>query len=269
MTACSRYSKRPDESGQLTITVSIEPLRYFVEHIAGPDVKVVSIVPEGYSPETYKPTPKQLMELSNSKLYFEVGDLGFETTWLGEAISEQPHLKIIDTSDSLRKSQGGIQLSSFDPHTWTSAAHARVIAATICQALCEADTAHQATYRHNLTTLLDTIAATEAQIHALLAHTSHRTFITVHPALTYFAEEYGLRQLCIERDGKQSSPIDLATLIRQSREEHVRVILVQREFSHAQAEAVSRETGARIVSINPLGYDWPREMVNIAKACLQ
>ena len=43
------------------ITVSIEPLRYFTEAIAGDRFDVVSMVPKGSSPETYDPTPAQLM----------------------------------------------------------------------------------------------------------------------------------------------------------------------------------------------------------------
>ncbi len=39
------------------ITVTIEPLRYFTEAIAGDEFTVVSMVPKGSSPETYDPTP--------------------------------------------------------------------------------------------------------------------------------------------------------------------------------------------------------------------
>ena len=35
------------------VTVTIEPLRYFVEQIAGDRVSVTTLVPKGSSPETY------------------------------------------------------------------------------------------------------------------------------------------------------------------------------------------------------------------------
>ena len=44
------------------ITVTIEPLRYFTEAIAGDEFTVVSMVPKGSSPETYDPTPQQLVD---------------------------------------------------------------------------------------------------------------------------------------------------------------------------------------------------------------
>lgn len=258
--------KGTEDLGKPKIMVSIEPLRYFTEQIAGGRYQVSSIVPEGYSPESYKPTPQQLMELGDCKCYIKVGQLGIETTWLEKAVQEQQTLKIIDTSDSLRTGSTGIQLSAFDPHTWTSAKNMRIICNTICTALCELDTANVSVYKANLQKTLSQISRTEVLIHKTLTNVPSRTFVTVHPSLSYFAEEYGLQQLCIETDGKEPTPANMEALIRTAKAGQVRVVLLQKQFSAAQAEIVARETGAKIVSINPLGYDWPAEMLKIAEA---
>ena len=65
-----------------TITVTLEPLRYFTEAIAGDQYQVVSMVPKGSSPETYDPTPQQLVALNKSQSYFRIGHIGFEQDWL-------------------------------------------------------------------------------------------------------------------------------------------------------------------------------------------
>ena len=64
------------------ITVTIEPLRYFTEAIAGEHFKVVSMVPKGSSPESYDPTPQQLVALGNSQAYLRIGYIGFEQAWM-------------------------------------------------------------------------------------------------------------------------------------------------------------------------------------------
>lgn len=64
-----------------TLTVTIEPLRYFTEAIAGDKFQVVSIVPKGANPEIYDPTPQQLVELARSKAYLRIGHIGFEQAW--------------------------------------------------------------------------------------------------------------------------------------------------------------------------------------------
>ena len=55
-TACGgRKTQKPAEEKPI-LTVSIEPLRYFAESIAGEHFHIISMVPEGSSPETYSTT---------------------------------------------------------------------------------------------------------------------------------------------------------------------------------------------------------------------
>lgn len=266
--SCQLYSCRNIQKSVASkkIMVSIEPLRYFTEQLAGDKFEVQSIVPDGYNPENYKPTPEQLMELDNCKVFFKIGQLGFETTWLEKACVEQPDLKVVDTSDSIRINHNGMQMASFDPHTWTSPKNVMAICKSICQTLCEIDSVNAEFYQGNLTILLDKIGKTDEKLHEILADIPSRTFITVHPALTYFANSYGLCQLPIEKEGAEPTPSDLKDLIRQSKNDKALVILIQKQFSRTQAEIISKETGAKIVEINPLGYNWNEEMIRIANA---
>ena len=64
--ACSNGNRQSEKA---TITVTLEPLRYFTEAIAGNHFRVISMVPEGSSPETYDPAPQQLVDLSKSQAY--------------------------------------------------------------------------------------------------------------------------------------------------------------------------------------------------------
>ena len=79
VSACTSPKQTDDKP---TLTVSIEPLRYFTEAIAGDRFKVVSMVLEGNSPETYDPTPQQLVAQAKSKAFLRIGYIGFEQTWL-------------------------------------------------------------------------------------------------------------------------------------------------------------------------------------------
>jgi histidinol-phosphate/aromatic aminotransferase/cobyric acid decarboxylase-like protein len=40
------------------------------------------MVPEGSSPETYDPTPQQMVSLSKSTAYLRIGYIGFEQSWI-------------------------------------------------------------------------------------------------------------------------------------------------------------------------------------------
>lgn len=72
-----------------------------------------------------------------------------------------------------------------------------------------------------------------------------------HPALSYFARDYGLHQISIEEGGKEPSPAHLKELIDLCKAEDVRVIFVQPEFDKRNAETIAQQTGTKVVPINP------------------
>ena len=84
-----------------TLTVTIEPLRYFTEAIAGDKFNIVSMVPEGSNPETYDPTPQQLVKLAKSKAYLQIGHIGFEQAWIKKLQANTPNLPFYDMSEGI------------------------------------------------------------------------------------------------------------------------------------------------------------------------
>ena len=267
--ACGNTTKQSEKP---ILTVTLEPLRYFTEAIAGEHFEVVSMVPKGSSPESYDPTPQQLVNLSRSQAYLRIGYIGFELAWMDKLQANCPDMKVYDTSrgvDLIRNEghwhgdhfhEGGVE-----PHIWNSTRNANVIAENICAALCELAPNHQDDFENRLHDLKQTIAQTDSIIRIHLAD-ADSTFLIYHPALSYFARDYGLKQLSIEEGGKEPSPAQLKALIETCRKEHAHTIFVQQEFDQRNAQLIADELGINIVSINPLSYDWANEMVNIAKA---
>ncbi|MCD8167148.1 MAG: zinc ABC transporter substrate-binding protein [Bacteroides sp.] len=254
-----------------TIAVTMEPLRYFTEAIAGDRFEVVSMVPKGSGPETYDPTPRQLVSLSNSVAYIRIGYIGFEVSWMDRILANNPGLPVYDTSKGIEliEEEGHFHgdhyhAGGIDPHTWNSTVNARIIAENIYQCLVSLDEANTAYYQQRYDSLLTEIDRTETEIRLLLAGLEGSVFIIYHPALTYFARDYGLEQICIEEDGKQPSPSYLRSMIHTCREKGVKVIFIQEEFDIRNAEIIAEATGTRTYTINPLNYDWQQEMVRTA-----
>ena len=269
---CFACGNTAQKSEKAIITVTIEPLRYFTEAIAGENYQVVSMVPKGSSPESYDPTPQQLVNLSKSQAYFRIGHIGFEQAWMKKLEANCPDMKIYDTSkgiDLIRDKghwhgnhfhEGGVE-----PHIWNSTQNALIIADNIYQALCELDSTHEADYKNRLDSLKQSIRQTDAETRRLLEN-ADSTFLIYHPALSYFARDYGLKQISIEEGGKEPSPAQLKKLIETCRNENVHTIFVQQEFDQRNAQLIAHELGIDIVSINPLSYDWTEEMLQTAKA---
>lgn len=264
------------EGGTRTISVTIEPQRYFAEKIAGDLFQINCVTPAGQSPETYDPTPQQMVQISQSQAYFRIGEIGFEQAWMKNLQSQNPDMAVFDLSEGMELIKNEEEAheegeahphhhhGSVDPHIWTSISGARVIAQNTYQAFIKLDPENQEIYRAGYQRLIEEIDSTEAEMKQLLQPLAGTAFIIYHPALTYFAREFGLKQLCIELDGKEPSPAQLKQLLETATQSGAKVVFVQQEFDQKNAELIAQETGCRLVTINPLSYNWHDEMIRLA-----
>jgi len=91
-----------------------------------------------------------------------------------------------------------------------------------------------------------------------------RSFIIYHPALSYLARDYGLKQYSIEFEGKNPSPSQMKALIDRARKEGINVVFVQQGFDTKNATVIANEIGGKVYVINPLAYEWDKELIRIA-----
>lgn len=247
-----------------TVMVTIEPLRYFVEAIAGNRFDVKTMVPIGGNPETYEPTAQQMIELSHSDLYVKVGSIGFEQTWMKRLKANAPHTIIIDSSEGIEpiESTDGVP----DPHTWMSCKNAAIIAQNIYKALLQIDKEDSLYYKANLETLLAKIEETSNQIRENLTREKSTTFLIYHPILTYYANEFDLHQIYIEDEGREPSAAQIKDIINSAKASQVRVLFMQKEFANRNSETIANAVGAEVIEFNPLAYNWEKEMIKVAKS---
>ena len=234
LVACTSKS-----TGRPVITVSIQPQKYLLEHIVGKHFEVICLLSQGSNPETYEPSMNHLMNLEKSKAYFLIGNIGFEMAIVDKAKKNNPDIKIYDNSaniDIIYGSHSGIAHSheehaghkhESDPHIWTSAVNARIIATN----MCEGD-----------------------------------AFIVWHPSLSYFARDYGLKQITMEYEGKEIPAKYLKSEIDSAKACNARIFFFQKEFDSRQAESINQELGTKMVTINPMNYNWDTELKHIADA---
>lgn len=254
------------------LIVSIEPLRYVTEALAGDKFEVKTITPKGANPETYSPTLQQMEDLASCTAYIRVGTLGFEKTQLRAFGENCPHLYIVNASEKVSEvspcgdeDHGG----EIDPHTWMSPRNMNIIALNIYKALCHMDHANMGYYEERLNAFLHKSDSISREVNRRLARVKHRTFLINHPSLGHFALQYKLRQISVEHEGKEASVDRVQTLISECRKDSVRVILCQEQHSDRTTQTIAQELGLPIRSINPLTYDWDQEIIRIADLIAQ
>jgi zinc transport system substrate-binding protein len=253
-----------------TITVSILPQKYFVEQIAGNQFPVNVMLPPGASPADYEPSPQQVEKMSNSLIYFYVGHLGFEKSWMKrfrEITEDVAYISSSKRIDLLRSDVNHINEGDHehgtDPHIWTSPENVKTISRTIYKTLKEKYPEKADSFKINLDQFISKIDSLDYHIRTELADTTSNTFMIFHPALGYYARDYHLEQLSIEYEGKSPSAAHMKTMIDLAGKKNINTVFVQNQFETSKANAVAKEIGANVVSIDPLAEDWLEEMYSL------
>ncbi len=270
LTGC-RNAEQPE---QTTLWVTIAPLRSLVQAITGDDFAVEVLVPPSASPETFEPTPRQYRTLTRSPMIFGTGLIDFERHLLERL--ERPE-RIVDLSEGIDLIAGSCSHAhaghddaeyaectkdrehaepakhahGVDPHIWTSPRELQRMAANAYRAI-HAQWPDSARYTANYEALRTRIAEVDSLVSKRLSGMERRWFLIYHPALTYYARAYGLRQVAVEEDGKEPSAKRLAALIDSARRDGVRTVFYQAQFPASSVEVIAADIAGKTVRIDPL-----------------
>jgi zinc transport system substrate-binding protein len=265
--SCGRHQVEP---GKKIITVSIAPFQYFVEAIGGENFTVNVMVPPGADPHVYEPYPDQIIKLSRSSGYISNGYLGFEHTWLKRFYETNNTMKRLSLGDSVQlitsyQKHDDDNGEGVDPHFWVSPRSGRAIASAVKNFLAGLDPVNRELYQANYDSLCLKISALDKEADQLFSSVGNRSFMVFHPDLSYLARDYELSQIPVEYEGKEPSPSRMKYLIDLAVKKNIKVIFVQREFDDKTAKTIARQTGATLVTIDPLSGDWLKSTGDIVK----
>lgn len=259
-----------------TVSVSILPQCYFVERIAGDYVNVNVMIPPGANPAVSDLNTVQLRALHNSSIYFAVGCLPFEVSSLYPFLEKQEeYIQLVKLSEGMNLEEGACNhdhchgshghdhAANFDPHVWMSPKYADRMAQTICKVLSEKFPERKVEFERNLMQFRQEIENIDAEARRIVSAKQNKTFLIYHPALTYFAKDYGMEQIAIEDEGKEPSPTHLKSVIDTCRARGIKIVFIQNQFDVANANSVARAIGGDVIAIDPLNADWKKEMESL------
>jgi zinc transport system substrate-binding protein len=253
------------DSEKIPVFVSIPPQKQFVEKIGGNLVQVEVLLPPGESPETFSPSPKMLVSLSKAKLYFQIG-VPFEKNLLGSIQSLNHDIKIIMCCDHIIKVHQHLpdEHGHYDLHIWSSPINVMKIAHDIKEALSLIDPANAEEYSGNYFSYIAELTTLDRDIKQRLAERRTNYFIVSHAAWGDFADQYGLQQIAMEKNNRESGPKSLLNIIRLAHSENINTLFVQEQYKTPSVYSLARELSASIVELDPLAEDYLTNMVRIS-----
>ena len=250
--ACGGRSERHDAD----IIVSIEPLKHIINEITDNDFSVDVLVPQGASPETFDPTPRQIISLNNAKMVFATGLIEFEKSLLKRIENRD----IIDLSRGITLIEGSCSHAGHnhahhhhgvDPHIWTSPRELMIMAENAYAAIIE-QYPDSVKYTAGFNRLKQELEVLDNECRSAIESSNTKAFAIYHPALTYYARAYSLEQIAIENDGKEPSAKHIAQIIEKADDKGIKCLLYQSEFPRSVVDVVAKDMGIEPTEINPL-----------------
>lgn len=277
--ACFTVGCSIDNRRQASVCVSIEPLAWIATSLLDSTVYVSVLVPDGASAETYEPTAIQMTDLANSAIFLNTGLLDFERELARRLPSIARSTTIVDLSEGVDVMAGqqcqhssphgsaGHQCTSngADPHIWLSPDAMRVIISHVAQCFIDQKLDDEQLVIQRRDSLLAIVDFVDRQIVALRDASDRRSFAIVHPSLSYFARDYGLRQIALEIEGKDPSASTIGQIVDTIVNEGITTIFYNLRTSNSAATVIAKEVGAELVQYDPLDYHWEWSMIKIAK----
>ncbi len=264
------------------VSVGIDPVAWLAESIGGEYVDVEVLLEPGSSPATYDPSPRQVADLAEAEVYFLVG-VPFELNLMNKTTRILRNLQVCDlrygiTMREFSVAEGhdhGDEHTSagdhnhaeghYDPHIWLDPQLMKIMAHTIVDELKRLDSTHADIYEQNLVVTTNQLERLDLDIREILAGYGGRSFYVFHPSFGYFADRYNLKQVAIERSGREPGPKYLVDLARRARGENIRHLFIQRQFATNAAYAIAAEIGADAVPLDPLAKNYIDNMRSIAR----
>lgn len=272
-TSCKPNASTNYEDNKKRILITIIPQKFIIENLLPTDsILCTVLVPKGASPATYDLSASQIKEISGARAWLQIGNLGFENRWAKSMGDNNDKLLIFNTSEGIELIRGEevehgdhIHEGGVDPHVWMSAKEMKTLAKNSACALSEIFPDKKSDIYKNLDSLLAIIHDTDKRLSIILKDAPNNNFMIYHPALTYFARQYGFEQHPMEVDGKSPSAKQLKSLIDEAKSKGISIIFVQEEFDKHNAKTLAKETGAKVVNIEILSDKWDENIISIAK----
>ena len=278
LSSIDRGNKKKDDD-ITNVMVSILPQVDFVERIGGEKVQVTEMIPPGFSPATYNPSPEQLKKLQDADIYFRIGHISFEKAQMEKLKKLNNKMKVVDTSKGIKllalaaHSHGDEDKHEKkeeheignDPHIWLSPKLVKIQAKYIYDSLVEYAPKNRDYFTQNYNQFINNLDKLDQKLTSAFAPIEGQTILVFHPAFGYIADAYGFKQEAIEIEGKEPTLVQLQKIIDEAKNDNIKVVFVQAQFSTKSAESVAKAIGGAVVQIDPLAKNYFTNLETMAE----
>lgn len=247
------------------VVATLPDLWTLTRSVTGGALDVEVVAPFGRNPHDMEIRPSQILLVKRASILTRNG-IG-EDDWIDPIVQGSGNPKLLRGSRNVIEAGHGIQILKppsgpidrslgdvhplGNPHYNLDPANVSLTTANIAGGLSRVMPDLARTFEVNRLEFLQRVAAANRRWKTTLAPYRGAEIVSFHDSFPYFYRAFGLEDggIIEDRPGVPPSPQHLAALIRQMKDEKVKVILLETWFPPDAANLVARETGAQVVVV--------------------
>ncbi len=260
---CILFSINSAIAGTIHVVTTTQDTKSIAEIIGGTKVDLFAIATGYQNPHFVDPKPSYIIKLSNADLYVTLG-LDLEAGWSPSLLTSSKNKKIQKGSDgyvdasvgvnlmqvpsSINRAEGDIHVFG-NPHYWLDPLNGKIIARNICNGLEKISPENKDYFEANLKTFDAQIDAKIKVWTAAMEGFKGAKIIAYHNEWCYFENRFGLKivDFMEPKPGIPPSPSQLVKIIKEVKENSIKVIITSPYFTTSSSDVVSKQTGSKTV----------------------
>lgn len=243
---------------KIKVLTTVAPITNIVRNVAGSNVELHGLIPEGSDSHTFEPVPSDVRYVAQADLIIVNGlHLETPTMHLVDANKKKTAMVMKLADQTISRKEWVFDFSfpkdkgDPNPHLWLNVAHAMKYAQLVREALVSADPANKAAYEANATAYMAKLKQLDESIIAVMKTIpeKNRKLVTYHDSWAYFCPRYGCKVIGAVQpsDFAQPTPQDMVALIKQLKAEAVPAIFGSEVFPSKVLDQIGREAKVRFI----------------------
>lgn len=280
--SCSK--NEVSKSNKFTIVTSFYPMYIFTKNIVDniPDVEVFNMTePQTGCLHDYQLSTKDMKTLETANV-FVINGAGMES-FLDKVTNQIKNIKVIeaskgidliseshenehdkdhehedakathaDTNKESSEEKNHDSETNFNPHVWVGISNAIKEVKNIYEELSIIDTKNSVQYKQNGEKYIKTLEDLKEKMHSEIKNLPNKNVVTFHESFPYFAKEFNLNVVgVIEKEpGQEPTAEELANTIKLVKEQNIKALFTEEQYSPKAAQTISKATGAKLYTFD-------------------
>jgi len=237
------------------IAVTSYPLYEIADRLIGKEIEIEKLIPNGVEIHTYRPSVKTMSMLSNAKLMVYNG-LGIEP-WIKKEYSnalDMSHFVKLNKNDVEHHHSHDHHEEDADPHYWLDVQNMMKMTEVLNDKLNSLFPQHKEVVDKNAAIYINELQVLEKSYQKAFKSCKGNEIVVNHNAFGYISQRYGfeVHSLTGLSPDEQVSAKKMKEITDLVNEEGIKVIFFESFVSPKVSETISKETGARVESLQPL-----------------